>query len=534
MSHTNRPVTVLLLAMLNIVIGTLYLLTSPFAIMLFLAGPPTHMGVAAPKYQTAAYQGVSFCTGAITFYVAVLLIATGIGLIRMRPWAWSVSITLAIVSIAFFVLSRIGFLLVAWSGPHGEPYWLALIMGSVLLCFPQVLHPLLTFAVLLPQSNRDAYRAPILLDFGEPDSKHPSFTGGEWYCRIGKQVFGPATKQQMDEAVMEGRITTRTEIWLRGQPSVWAEDVYPHLQSSLAQPLRWLVHGPSIAPYRRSSTQPGEGWKWAMVIATVLYTTLQLTSIGLTTQFTVESMPYLVMGFAAIVAGTFALAASLFEWRWFFNGRQARGLRMFAGDVGARWLYRAMSVFVLLLGFGMIGVYGVRTLDKSRLQALTSPTARQTDVTTTVKFDGERSAQCGGAGGDPFERFDRDYRPVLGFRFELGDWDSQNVIRTIHPLFQQEPGGQIVMAQEGYHVAGLIVDSDEYVNAVRVVFAHTDGTELDLNTTYTSDWIGIPTGRQTQTLGVDQQRVVGIFGRQGLITNALGLLLSPTASRAQD
>ena len=244
------------------------------------------------------------------------------------------------------------------------------------------------------------------------------------------------------------------------------------------------------------------------------------------TKFHVPTMPYLVMGTAALLAGSFALAATLFQWRWFFENRQARVMRSWVGDRGARGFYLTLSCVVLLLGFGMLGAYTMRNMDRNRLsQAMTAAAPQSGVQVPAVHWPTECSMWRSRRWW--LRTFDPRLRPVLGFRYELGNWDRQDVIKTIHPLYNRTSSGEgIVVAKPEYQVVGLNVDSNEYVNAVQVVFARARGEVVDPNDTYTSDWLGVTTGRPPQTIGCDGRRVVGIFGRQGLITNALGLMCS--------
>jgi len=133
----------------------------------------------------------------------------------------------------------------------------------------------------------------------------------------------------------------------------------------------------------------------------------------------------------------------------------------------------------------------------------------------------------GGVGGMPFEWVGAG-EPVLGFVYRMGEWGGQEALSLLQPLYHRETMRSFdsVVAKVGYAVAGLEVDADQYVFAVRVVFARlgADG-RLDPRDSYKSDWIGNPQGRVVKTLGGDGVKVVGVCGRGAAVVDAIALVV---------
>jgi len=81
------------------------------------------------------------------------------------------------------------------------------------------------------------------------------------------------------------------------------------------------------------------------------------------------------------------------------------------------------------------------------------------------------------------------------------------------------------MAKEGYAVGGMKIDAPKYVSAVQVVFyLLKDNGQLDPNDSYTSDWLGTPSGKEVPVIEGAGKQVIGIHGRRGAVLDALGLV----------
>ena len=155
-----------------------------------------------------------------------------------------------------------------------------------------------------------------------------------------------------------------------------------------------------------------------------------------------------------------------------------------------------------------------------------SPTPQNGGV-ITVSGTAYDSEPLGGSGGFDF-RFSES-APLLGLRYRLGSWQGQEAVGKLEPIFRRGASSspdQQVMARPGYAVGGLLVDADQYVNAIQVIFMrqNADGT-LDTVDRYHSPWLGKPTGKPPTLIGGSGDPVVGIHGRAGLVTDAVGLVL---------
>jgi hypothetical protein len=141
---------------------------------------------------------------------------------------------------------------------------------------------------------------------------------------------------------------------------------------------------------------------------------------------------------------------------------------------------------------------------------------------------GKPTALIGGKGGGPFQTVTVG-GPLVGLRFTIGSYGGQKAIGFLDPIFEGVDAGGIgesVTAREGYVVSGLKVDAEKLVNAMQLVFARVDDDgKLDLGDTYTSDWLGTPTGRKVRTIDGKGRPVIGIHGRRAAVLDSIGLVL---------
>jgi hypothetical protein len=110
----------------------------------------------------------------------------------------------------------------------------------------------------------------------------------------------------------------------------------------------------------------------------------------------------------------------------------------------------------------------------------------------------------------------------------MGSWAGEPAIRGLTLLHERRPsrGRSIsVVAKEGYAVGGLKIDAPRYVSAVQIIFYRlkADG-QLDPQDSYTSEWLGKPSGKAAPTVDGAGKKVIGIFGRRGAVLDALGLV----------
>jgi hypothetical protein len=147
----------------------------------------------------------------------------------------------------------------------------------------------------------------------------------------------------------------------------------------------------------------------------------------------------------------------------------------------------------------------------------------------------QKTALVGGHGGGPFTMTGNGESPVAGLRCSMGHWNGP-VIGHLQPLYHPAgndppaPGmdrstARNVLAKDGYVVGGLVADFDE-VNlfAFRVIFVRRRDGRLDPKDRYTTDWIGTPSNKHQQQLAGEGEEIIGIFGRQGMNCDAIGLI----------
>jgi hypothetical protein len=147
----------------------------------------------------------------------------------------------------------------------------------------------------------------------------------------------------------------------------------------------------------------------------------------------------------------------------------------------------------------------------------------------------------GGQGGGPFVKAGDGTRPMVGLKYQMGHW-SRPCIGSVEPLYDKpdaEPTDKndiIVLAKDGYVVGGLWANSSDGLAAIRVIFMKKTDAGVDLKDAYVSPWICKPIGGERIKLGCNGQWVVGLYGRQGLNTDGVGLVMkaAPGADPTDD
>jgi hypothetical protein len=118
---------------------------------------------------------------------------------------------------------------------------------------------------------------------------------------------------------------------------------------------------------------------------------------------------------------------------------------------------------------------------------------------------------------------------LYGIECDVGEsfFKKRGILRLI-PIFRpDEPaiGVNRAIARKDYAVGAVNVLAQENIEALQLVFMRIRDTgALDPDDSYTSDWLG--SRREPVTLTGDGARVVGIQVRQGLIVNAMSLVLA--------
>ncbi len=132
-------------------------------------------------------------------------------------------------------------------------------------------------------------------------------------------------------------------------------------------------------------------------------------------------------------------------------------------------------------------------------------------------------------GGGPYQKVRDSREPLIGFRIVMADWNRKTIVRTLEPIWASDNLAitqSMVVARPGYAVGGVIVDGDNNITAMKVVFMRRLLNGVDPSDSYESQWFGKQTGNPLHLLGGRGDHIIGIYGRKGLNVDALGLLLA--------
>ena len=145
------------------------------------------------------------------------------------------------------------------------------------------------------------------------------------------------------------------------------------------------------------------------------------------------------------------------------------------------------------------------------------------------------TAMVGGNGGMPYVRIDREKRPVIGFVIRIGSWSGHATIGHCDPMYAEPTDSlpddaTICLAKEGYAVGGIVVNKRDGADGLQIIFMKMTDSGVDVNDSYLSPWFGYSAGANRAQLTGHGQRVIGIFGRQGMNMDAIGLLIQSSAS----
>jgi hypothetical protein len=141
---------------------------------------------------------------------------------------------------------------------------------------------------------------------------------------------------------------------------------------------------------------------------------------------------------------------------------------------------------------------------------------------------GTMSQYAGDTEGGGEQRYVSPNKLLLGVEYRTGEWDGEKCIAQLVCIFDRDQPTTIpdrVIANEGYAVGGVNVQSVRYVDAVQLVFMKigSDG-RLDPSDSYTSDWFGFQVTNPPMSLGGDGRPVIGLGFRQGAILNGLAVV----------
>jgi hypothetical protein len=150
----------------------------------------------------------------------------------------------------------------------------------------------------------------------------------------------------------------------------------------------------------------------------------------------------------------------------------------------------------------------------------------------------KRTAAAGGNGGGAFEDRPKSPRLLVGFQVTTAPLGGNSTIKSLRPIYRtpggvvhgnmhgHPVGGQIeVVARKGYAVGGFFAKSGHRVDGFKLVFMRIAADGLDSSDAYQSAWIGGQGGGAVVEFTAKGKPVVGIFGRQGVDLDSVGLVL---------
>lgn len=146
----------------------------------------------------------------------------------------------------------------------------------------------------------------------------------------------------------------------------------------------------------------------------------------------------------------------------------------------------------------------------------------------------ELSPMVGGTGGGDNVLVNPTGSLPVGLAYLVDEnWDRRPTLKEVKPIYSRDERPvdwrgiplSTVVAKEGYAIGGLVVDADQYVHALKVIFMHEEDGQLDTRDSYESDWLSTPTGNEPVKLGGDGRAVLGLKTKQGIVLDGLGVVL---------
>jgi serine protease Do len=142
---------------------------------------------------------------------------------------------------------------------------------------------------------------------------------------------------------------------------------------------------------------------------------------------------------------------------------------------------------------------------------------------------GEDTEFVGGSTGGGAKRTIDDNSLLYGLECGFGEWGREQCLKDVTPIFSRgqelkKPGGAV--AREGYAVGAVNVHAGSYVNAIQLVFMRVKDGRLNPKDSYTSPWIGVRGKGTPRTLTGNGDPIIGISVRQGLVCDALALVIN--------
>lgn len=178
----QRPTSVTVFGILNIVFGALALICTPFSLAFLFVPNPAMETPAMAAFANPAYRAWTLAMGVAGMGVSVLLIVAGIGLLKCRPWGRKISIGYAVYTIVASLVgaavSAIMLASVANSASGGSPETGVMLAGGIGgtiggACFA-LIYPIILLVFMFRPSVVDACSGVVYAP-AEPPALNNSF-----------------------------------------------------------------------------------------------------------------------------------------------------------------------------------------------------------------------------------------------------------------------------------------------------------------------------------------------------------------------
>jgi hypothetical protein len=139
-----------------------------------------------------------------------------------------------------------------------------------------------------------------------------------------------------------------------------------------------------------------------------------------------------------------------------------------------------------------------------------------------------KTAMAGGGGGNPFEDLPQPRQFLRGFRYTLSpDGEVSSLVGLYSSSEGRFNGGKLsaeqeILAKPGYALGGALIKHAGVLSQIKFVFMRVSGGRLRPADRYESEWIGRRQDGTIQEIVSDGPPLVGLFGRDGRMMDALG------------
>jgi len=142
-----------------------------------------------------------------------------------------------------------------------------------------------------------------------------------------------------------------------------------------------------------------------------------------------------------------------------------------------------------------------------------------------------QTATAGDGTGARFAHYHAGNQPLLGLSFSTREWfRRERIAGDLRAVFDREAvpeAAHLLLAPEGFIIAGIEVQADDNVSALRVQFAPFEGGFVSPFDRYWSEWYG---GYERADRGIQldgaSKPIVGVRGTSGLVLTSVSLLVA--------